>query len=655
LIEAHGVMFDLTPENLSLLDLHTDLDVLLRRDDLPTAPDTSSNGSGKGPGDADRMTVEQFLATVKPGMNAELDKARRAQSDAAEAQAVLREALERSTNEHRVALRRREQAVAALEQAGAALAAAQPGTTAGSASAQDNETLAAQRDELDALVDAVGVELERVDRGLAELSAIDTRPIEVLIDAIRNPDAVEYVPSERAQELADEFVRLQAAVAELEQRLEAEGRSPEAAEAALEAARTELHQAERGMAKPDLSPDDVAQLEAAHEAVLEAERRASGRFNRGRKGLDEALAKEQAILDRVGFPTWSAYVMGAGLLAIDPLAEQRLEKARFEFEAAEANWAQLTASLESNEEHKALLDRLEAVYLEAFDLLGGEEPDDLEAALRDHREAKREVTTDELVGALVYQLELVGLNLGEAASLDRTVVVAEAFLEESNTINQRLSELEAERQAIVETLTKAEAKLDELAERADDGAGVIDVSSSPEPASPVSEEDVAALEAELTAAEEQERDASEQLEAREALVDAATQVHAVATSRLMRLATELATAQLGDALVATAPGFEVPVDVDPDAGAGQEALEFYLLARLAGLRNASFAGSVPLVIDDAFTVLPNDDVRPFLQKLEQMAEAVQIIYLTDDATVTNWAIEVGFQRAAVVEAPGPFA
>jgi hypothetical protein len=37
-----------------------------------------------------------------------------------------------------------------------------------------------------------------------------------------------------------------------------------------------------------------------------------------------------------------------------------------------------------------------------------------------------------------------------------------------------------------------------------------------------------------------------------------------------------------------------------------------------------------------------------------MAEAVQIIYLTDDENITDWATEVGFQRAAVVDAPGPF-
>ena len=48
-------------------------------------------------------------------------------------------------------------------------------------------------------------------------------------------------------------------------------------------------------------------------------------------------------------------------------------------------------------------------------------------------------------------------------------------------------------------------------------------------------------------------------------------------------------------------------------------------------------------------------VRTLLGKLERMADAVQVIYLSDDPTVTNWAIEVGFQRAAVVEAVGPFA
>ena len=88
------------------------------------------------------------------------------------------------------------------------------------------------------------VELEehvaRIDQGLAELTGLDTRPVEVLLEAIRNPGPVEMVPSERAAELADEFATLQRQVDELEQRLEAEGRGTAGALQRLETARAEL-------------------------------------------------------------------------------------------------------------------------------------------------------------------------------------------------------------------------------------------------------------------------------------------------------------------------------------------------------------------------------------------------------------------------------
>jgi uncharacterized protein YhaN len=86
-----------------------------------------------------------------------------------------------------------------------------------------------------------------------------------------------------------------------------------------------------------------------------------------------------------------------------------------------------------------------------------------------------------------------------------------------------------------------------------------------------------------------------------------------------------------------------------------EATEFYLLARLAALRSASFAGSLPIVIDDALADLPTDDVKQLLQKLERMSESVQVLYLSDDPTVVSWASGLGIERAAVVKAPAPFA
>ncbi len=214
--------------------------------------------------------------------------------------------------------------------------------------------------------------------------------------------------------------------------MEAEGRGTAGALQRLEAARAELADAERAMHKPNLSPDDVVELEAAHTEVLEAETKASGLRKRGgQKRLDEAMAAEQRILDRVGFPTWSAYIMGAGLLGIDPMAEQRLERAQAELVAAESHWATVAAEIESNPELRALLDRLEDVYLEAFDLLGGDdEQEDLEQALRSLKVPKREVTTEELVDALAYQLELVGLDLGPNPGIDRTLMAADAFLAE---------------------------------------------------------------------------------------------------------------------------------------------------------------------------------------------------------------------------------
>ncbi len=69
----------------------------------------------------------------------------------------------------------------------------------------------------------------------------------------------------------------------------------------------------------------------------------------------------------------------------------------------------------------------------------------------------------------------------------------------------------------------------------------------------------------------------------------------------------------------------------------------------------SYAGSVPMVIDDAFLGLDADETRSLLGKLERMSESVQIIYLSDDPTVIEWARRSGSSRAAVVSPTREFA
>jgi hypothetical protein len=658
LIEAHGVLLDLTEDNLKMLDLRSEIDVVVHADDIPQAGSPLARSAGSSA----RQSIEQFLSSTPKGVHPQLDEARRAQRDAQEAKAVLREAADRSRRDQREALARREQAAAALESARWARRAAsgdEPDDDGDVRAAVVQSELAARRLDLESAIKELDARLDRIDRALDELFSIDTRPVQVLLDALRNPAPVEYVPSDRAQELASEFVRLQDAVAGLEARLEQEGRGPASAMQRLEDARVELQAAEQGMAKPNLSPEDVAELEAVHEQVLEAERRATGAFGRrNRKRLDEALAREQAVLDRVGYPTWSAYIMGAGLLAIDPVAEQRLERARLEVEAAEANWAQITAAIEAHPEHRALLDQLEAVYLEAFDLLDGEEPDDLEQALRNLKVPKAEVTTEELVDALAYQLELVGLDLGETPGVDRSIVVAQAFLEETAGITDRIAELHTEREAAERERALAGAELASLPDvvpgpETDEVDGA-ELDESPIEPPEVSDEEIAELERQLALATEEEQDAVETVEAREALVDAATQVEAVASSRLSRIASELAEQAAVDN-PSSEPAVEVPPADDDLSEAGQEAIEFYLMSRLAAHRNLSFAGSVPILLDDALARPDPEETRQLLGKLERMAEAVQIIYLSDDRAASEWAVTTGFERVALVEAPPSFA
>lgn len=614
LVEAHGVLLQLNPATLAMLDLAEDRDVVCGPGDLPVGRNPRSAGSG--------ASVDEVLAAVPEGTSPELDHARRQLADAEEAAQVLRDAVARARDELESLSARRAELV---EQLG--------GEPGGEPAEDPRPALAEQRAEAEE-------DAERAERGLEELGALDPRPLQVLLEAIRNPAPIQYVPSERGAELADEFVRLQAEVAELEDRLEADGVGTASALARLDEARQQVAAAEKAMRKPELTDQDRIDLEAAHEEVLEAEKKSGGR-GRGKKRLDDARAAEQAILDRVGFPSWSAYVMGAALMTIDPLAEQRLDRARAELAAAEEHWANVSAIIESDPVHRELLDQLEAVYLESFDLLGGDEPDDLETALRTLEVPQREISMEELADALAYQLELLGLPVGDDVHVDRVAMIADTFLDEVGHIGVRMSELEAERDAARARVAEIDEQLAAL-----EGDEVIDLTDT---GTALDDETRAELEAELATVSEDEGDYRDLVEARGALLETAEASAAVARTKLEQIAAGLAPE------VASAPSSDDDFADTEDVDAGAEAVEFALLGRVANLRNASFAGSVPLLLDDALAGLEPGEIRHLLDRLERMADAVQVIYLSDDPVIAAWARDAGFERAAVVPAPPSFA
>lgn len=668
LLEAHGVLLDLSPDTLRLLDLGRELDVVVRATDVPGAVSATGHGVGTLPGIGATLSPERFLEATPAGVHPELDQARASQADAREALAVLKGAVDKARQAYLEATINRQQLEARVEDLRSRRTRANLRLVTDEYEPEADEeidlgpeeSVAERRQWLTARIAEIDAELVRVEKGLEELTGLDTRPVQVLLDAIHNPAPVEYVPSERGAVLADQFERLQAEVGVIEADLEARGMDTASALARLDAAQAELAAAEKAMRPPEYTDAEQSELEAAHDEVLEAERKARGRG--GKRRLEEALAAEQAILDRIGFPTWTAYVMGAGLMGIDPLAERRLENARAEMAAAEAHWAEVTSLIEADPQHRRLLDEIEAVHLEAFDLLHGQEPEDLAAALRDLQEPKQEVTTEELADALIYQLELVGLQLPPGVGVDTAVMAAEALLAETAAVTERIGELEVERTALLTERGLAQADLDTLPVDLGPTGGAED--DDPEASihlddmaaeGGLDEDGLEALERELATAVEDENDYAELVEAREALVDTAVQVESVATMRVTRLASELAAAhnegqEAAEAPVG-APESESAFDDVDDVDAGPEAVEFYLLARLADLRNVSFAGSVPLLIDDALAGMAAADVRQVLGKLERMSESVQIIYLSDDPDVQAWAEGAGFEAAAVVPAP----
>jgi hypothetical protein len=83
--------------------------------------------------------------------------------------------------------------------------------------------------------------------------------------------------------------------------------------------------------------------------------------------------------------------------------------------------------------------------------------------------------------------------------------------------------------------------------------------------------------------------------------------------------------------------------------ASLDAIEWYVLARLAQQRAVSFVGSAPFAIDDAFADWSAADLVGILARLARMSEVIQVIFLTDDVEVAAWARSLGPDRAAVID------
>jgi hypothetical protein len=479
--------------------------------------------------------------------------------------------------------------------------------------------------------------------------------------------------------------------------------------------------AERAVRLPEVDRLDIEGLENAHEQVLIAQDRSDKRLSgaRAKQRLDEVREVEQEILNRLGFVTYTEFVMGTSMLNVDPEREKRLEIARSELASAEDALADLEADVDAELARAELVARRRSLSSKAIALLGRDPGDDVEWALRHHRVRVQDGTDragrlqealesagvmigdEEMPPALLIEIAKIWLDeqsetssrrdalaqemaelearlslVGEAARIRREAPSAEDVEDEANERATRrqaqleearsvvlTAELRLARQAQIEDdIAERKAEL-EAATRAEEAVATALAAAEVEAAAAADAEQAAAAERtqrehELSAAVHAERQAAETLaELTSRLSQAASSADAGEFERAVadaQAAVDQASAALESARRELALIDAQLADLDGNgsgslppgtAMANVEELEWYLLSRVAAQRSVSYAGSVPLVLDDALAGVQGTDLVHLLSRLERMSTAVQVIVVSEDDEVASWADSVGTDRA----------
>jgi hypothetical protein len=783
LLEAHGILFDLTEEVLGVLDVEGDgIQPVVRASDLPALQ--------RDPRARERMRAERALAELDErvataaGEHRRLLRARdeaaahleHARRNAHEAEAGAAERIrlidELTAQLDQADERRRRLLEAQVTKVPEAAAAARDRADTDAATAEvrtRHQEAAILCSQLAGELDQARTSLEPVAVAEAEAAAEELARIQAEVDAARAAEAERVAAaSDGPVEPPSEWLaRVQARIEDLEKRVAAFGPTDalRVAEAlaqlrarqdgelvpsapALEladqlevldsdltatsgvgatsqglavgrarhdAARQALTEAEQAVRLPQLDRALVERLELAHADVLEAIEKADGRFagTRAARRVDAARAVEHALLDELGFTSYSDYMMGNSLLNVDPGKEAQLESARAELSAAEDEWRLLEAGREAELARAERMERRRLLLDEASAVLGHRVT--AEKAVGELRALRVPAPVPpELVQELQHRLDEAGVALGdEDLSRDELLVVAEAWLDEVDSsvereqgLRRELAELSEERLealAAVEAAGREDTSAeDEREDRLRRARADLDMAEARRRNHLEAEAAVAAVSAELAAAVETERQAALAAADADRAIEEADRRAAQLQAEVLAITEELealgrqeveanehlqsltalenaspedlaravrdaeAAYALADDRVQAAAGALAGLEADrtdaraqaaalddtegaPDDRPMVEELEWYLLARLAAQRSACLGGSLPLLLDDALVGLDEDQVGHLLGRLERMADAVQVIVVSEDEVASAWAEAAGPERAAAVE------
>ena len=468
------------------------------------------------------------------------------------------------------------------------------------------------------------------------------------------------VASRRAVELADQWVRLREQLAEIEVRHATADGSVSAISDRLDAARQELARAEVETKPRTLTNEDIRELESAHEALLESERKATGRLggNRAKRQLDLAIITQQAVLDRLGFPTWSSFVMGDRLLDSTKDAKLRVQQLHAEVDRLEKKWAEVSTVLDADAEFGATLNQIDIVYSEARAFVG--DVDDLETALRELRvdPARSTSTGEQALARLVAELAAVGIEYDDGAALEELCSYAEQWVADTHAIDAHRCELESDIEEAEREIAEARASLDRIETLGAHDDARLSSSTKVRAARAAIAEGAARVArhrtalAEITrllvvwttAAASARRNAAEHASKLE-LMELATSMERSALARVGRIEA----AMRDESPLASSSRQSMGGGHDESTVLGE-----YIDKRAFASLPHSLAGPLPLLLDDCFAGMNTDTAVSLLHRINRTAERTQILYLTNESDVADWVALNLSPHAMVVTGTGFF-
>ncbi|MFA5564813.1 MAG: hypothetical protein WC184_02815 [Acidimicrobiia bacterium] len=234
---------------------------------------------------------------------------------------------------------------------------------------------------------------------------------------------------------------------------------------------------------------------------------------------------------------------------------------------------------------------------------------------------------------LIVKNPQVAALQAEIDQLQNEIIVADADL----VANEELQD------ELLEEIAKAEAELDELRQNGDPAAGLVVKLWDDDVAVQQAMNELSRAKARLEtheAAKANMQEAEDRLQQARRAESMNLTVKRSADEKRQRLEREL------DEVLERAP---LPTVVWHNDGNLPGEIEWYLLGKVSALRKASFVGSIPLVINDAFRGLDKATVDQLGAALNKVSDTSQVIYVGNSPEVVAWAAAQPIESAALVE------